>query len=133
MTHQPRARKGASMELVHACYDGAKTTQEIALELNFSSAYVRATINRLGLPIVRPKGLSRRAEYFAAAAAGMTHEEAAAHLGVTHAGVRSMATAHGITFRSKLQHSAPPKPIKVAPVKISASPEAIRRYLEMAK
>jgi len=44
----PRARKGASMDRVKACYDGVKTAQEMALELNLCSSYVRDTIKRLG-------------------------------------------------------------------------------------
>jgi len=98
------------------------------------SGYVRDTIKRLGLPVVYSKEVGRRAEYRAAAAAGMTYEEAAEHLGVKPNAVRKMSSAYGITFRSKFPYqTAPIKLPAPRPGAFSASPDAIRRYTERAK
>ena len=130
-----RARKGESMERVRACYDGIKTAKQIATELGLGDSYVRDAIKKMGLPVVYHKDDHRRAEYRECAAAGMTYEETAKHLGVDQCSVRKMSSKHGITFRPKLPHGTAPrkKPKPLPPVAFSVSPDAIHRYLERAK
>lgn len=122
-------------ERIRAAYDGVKTSSQIAREIGTTTGHVSKAIFRLKLkdaPLQRKSHLARRAEYIACVDAGMTIYECAAKLGVSHHTVRSMAQDHGWEFKAK-RRAKKPRPAKPTAVKISASPDAIRRYLERAK
>ena len=130
--------RGDKKAAILAAYDPSKTANQIAAELGVKRRTVSTVLYRAKLPMACEK--RTLAEYQACAAAGMTRRQCAKALNVSMDAVRSMVhTTAGLAFVAetvcrpqpamrpvKWKQRQPSKPAAA----FSASPEAIRRYLE---